>query len=145
MTWHYMHKDEMKRQGFIKNKVMAWLMVVNVDKASQIPHTNVISPTFERDDGDNVWRVWSQHHFGVIYKMHAPFTKYASYTCEWALWGNFCKHKVVILLIFTDLNNGKYHWVLLHISWNTLWWFEMHVCWFGILTIGWWCIWWLGL
>jgi hypothetical protein len=45
----------MKRQGFIKNKVMAWLVVVSVDKANWIPHINVISPTFEGDDGDDVW------------------------------------------------------------------------------------------
>jgi hypothetical protein len=32
-------------------------VVANVDKANQIPHINVISPTFEGDDGDNVWQV----------------------------------------------------------------------------------------
>jgi hypothetical protein len=69
---------------------MAWLVVLSVDKISQIPHTDVISPTFEGDDGDNVWQVWSQHHHDVIYKIRAPFTEYASCTCEWALWGNFC-------------------------------------------------------
>lgn len=30
-------------------------MVASVDKASRIPHTDVISPTFERSDGDDVW------------------------------------------------------------------------------------------
>jgi hypothetical protein len=29
-----MHQAEMKRQGFIKNKVMARLVVANVDKVS---------------------------------------------------------------------------------------------------------------
>jgi hypothetical protein len=57
----------------------------------------VISPTFEGDDGDDVWQLWSQHHV-VTYKMCAPFTKYASYICEWALWGNFCKHQIVVIL-----------------------------------------------
>jgi hypothetical protein len=36
---------------------MARLMVPSVDKINQIPHTDVISPTFEGDDGDNVWQV----------------------------------------------------------------------------------------
>jgi hypothetical protein len=44
----------MKRQRFIKNKVMAQLVAINIYKASQIPHTNVIPPTFERDDGYDV-------------------------------------------------------------------------------------------
>jgi hypothetical protein len=63
----------MKKQGFIKNKVMAQLVVANVDKASWIPHINVISSTFEGDDGDNVWWVQNQHHPSVTYKIHAPF------------------------------------------------------------------------
>jgi hypothetical protein len=33
----------------------------------------VISPTFEGDDGDNVWGLWSQHHLGITYKICAPF------------------------------------------------------------------------
>jgi hypothetical protein len=57
MAQHFIHQVEMKRQGFIKNKVMARLVVVSVDKTNQIPHTNVISPTFEGDDGDDVWLV----------------------------------------------------------------------------------------
>jgi hypothetical protein len=32
VAWHYIHQVEMKRQRFIKNKVMAWLLVANVDK-----------------------------------------------------------------------------------------------------------------
>jgi hypothetical protein len=46
----------MKRQGFIKNKVMVWFVVASVGKANQIPHTTMIPPTFEEDDGDNVWQ-----------------------------------------------------------------------------------------
>jgi hypothetical protein len=42
-----MHQVKMKRQGFVKNKVMAWLVEANVDKVNLIPHTNVISSTFE--------------------------------------------------------------------------------------------------
>ncbi len=75
----------MKRQGFIKNKVMAQLVVASVNKVSWIPHSNVISPTFEVDDGDDVWWVQSQHYPSVIYKICALFIEYASCTCEWAL------------------------------------------------------------
>ncbi len=63
----------MKKQGFIKNKVMAQLVVASVDEISWIPHIDVISPTFEGDDGDNVWGLWSQHHLGITYKICAPF------------------------------------------------------------------------
>ncbi len=47
----------MMRQGFITNKVMAQLVIVSVDKVNHIPHTDVISLTFEGDDGDDVWQV----------------------------------------------------------------------------------------
>ncbi len=93
----------MKRQGFIYNKVMVQLVVASVDKASRIPHINVIPPTFEGDDGDNLWWVQSQQHHDVIYEIHAPFTKYTSCTCEWALWSNFCNHQIIILLICIDI------------------------------------------
>jgi hypothetical protein len=98
-----MHQAKTKKQGFIKNKVMVQLLVANVDKASWISHINVIPPTFERDDGGDVWQVQSQHHYGVTYKIHAPFTKYTSCFCEWALQSKFCKHQIVILLTCIDL------------------------------------------
>jgi hypothetical protein len=50
-----MHQANMKKQGFIKNKVMAQLVVASANKTSWIPHIDVISPTFEGDDGDDVW------------------------------------------------------------------------------------------
>jgi hypothetical protein len=52
-----MHQAEMKRQGFVKNKVMAQLVVASINKVSWIPHTDMIPPTFEGDDGDNLWQV----------------------------------------------------------------------------------------
>jgi hypothetical protein len=52
-----MHQAEMKRQWFIKNKVMARLVMANVDKTNRIPHVDMISPTSEGDDGDDVWQV----------------------------------------------------------------------------------------
>ncbi len=54
MAQHYMHQAKMKKQGFIKNKTWHHLWWQNVDKASWIPHIDVISPTFEEDDGDDV-------------------------------------------------------------------------------------------
>jgi hypothetical protein len=84
-------------------------VVASVDKANQISHTNVISPTFEGDDGDGVWWVQNQHHPNVTYKVRALVTEYASCTCEWPLRGNFCKHQIVILLMCTNLYNEEYH------------------------------------
>jgi hypothetical protein len=49
-----MHQVKMKNQRFIKNKVIAWLVMVSVDKVNQIPHTDVISPPFGGHDGDDV-------------------------------------------------------------------------------------------
>jgi hypothetical protein len=46
-------------------------VVVSVDKTSWIAHIDVISPTFEGDDGDDVWWVRSQHHPNITYKIHA--------------------------------------------------------------------------
>jgi len=34
---------------------MARLVVASVDKTNRIPHIDVISSTFEGDDGDDVW------------------------------------------------------------------------------------------
>jgi len=42
MAQHYMHQMEMKKWGFIKNKVVAQFVVASVEKAFMIPHTNVI-------------------------------------------------------------------------------------------------------
>jgi hypothetical protein len=63
----------MKKQGFIKNKVMAQLVVASVDKVGWIPHTNVIPPTFEGDDGDDVWWVQSQYHPSIASRF-MPFS-----------------------------------------------------------------------
>jgi len=96
---HYMDKKRWKGKGLIKNKVVAQFMVANVEKAFMIPthqcglaNTNV-----------SAWLVQNQHHLGVTYNFHAPFTKYASYTCEWALCKNLCKHQIVIFITCTNL------------------------------------------
>jgi hypothetical protein len=52
---HFMHQTKMKKQGLIKSNVMAQLVATNIYKVNQIPYTNVIPPTFEGDDGDDVW------------------------------------------------------------------------------------------
>ncbi len=62
---------EMKKQGFIKNKVMARPMATSIEKLSWISHTDLLPPTFEGNDGDNLWQVQSQQHHGVTYKIHA--------------------------------------------------------------------------
>jgi len=92
MAHHYVHQAEMKRQGFIKNKVIMWLVMASVKKVSWNPHTDVLPPTFEGDDGDDLWRPQSQEHPIVAHKICAPFTKYTSCTYKWALRSNFCNH-----------------------------------------------------
>jgi len=56
----------------------------SVDKVSQIPHTNVISPTFE---GQMVMMFGGckANTILVLFIRYVPFSQYASCTCEWAL------------------------------------------------------------
>ncbi len=51
--------------GFIKNKVIVWLVMANVEKTSRNPHTDVFPPTFEGDDGDDLW--WLQSRASYCY------------------------------------------------------------------------------
>jgi len=44
-----MHTLEMKKKGFIKNKVMEAIITWNVEKAALIPFAHVYQPTFESD------------------------------------------------------------------------------------------------
>jgi len=46
---HYMHTLEMKKKGFIENKVMEAIITWNVEKVALIPFTHVYQPTFESD------------------------------------------------------------------------------------------------
>jgi hypothetical protein len=46
-------------------------VVTSIEKANWISHIDVLPPTFEGDDGDNLWWVQSQQHHGVTYKIHA--------------------------------------------------------------------------
>jgi hypothetical protein len=52
-----MHTLEMKKKGFIKNKVMKAIITRNVQKAALIPLTHVYQPTLE---SDGIWGVQSQ-------------------------------------------------------------------------------------
>jgi len=44
-----MHTLEMKKRGFIKNKVMEAIITWSVEKAALIPLTHVYQPTFKND------------------------------------------------------------------------------------------------
>jgi len=57
-------------------------VATSVDMALLIPHIDVIHPTLEGENNVNVWMVQSQTQFDVVCNFHAPFTKYASCTCE---------------------------------------------------------------
>lgn len=72
----------MKKCEFIKNKVVQWLVTMNVDKERLIAHTNVVQFILEGEDDVNVWRVKDQTHPNVIYNPNFTFTEYASSTCE---------------------------------------------------------------
>ncbi len=46
---HYMHTLEMKKKGFIKNKVMEAIITRSVEKTTLIPLSHVYQPTLESD------------------------------------------------------------------------------------------------
>ncbi len=98
---HYMHTLEMKKKGFIKNKVMEAIVTRSVEKAALIPFTHVYQPTLEND---GAWVVQSQCIPNVIYTLKFPFTEMFCCTCEWALRGNMCKHQIVVILTCTDIS-----------------------------------------
>jgi hypothetical protein len=77
-----MHTLEMKKKGFIKNKVMEAIITQSVEKAALIPLTHVYQPTLKND---GAWGVRSQHLLNVIYVVKFPFTEIFCCTCEWAL------------------------------------------------------------
>jgi hypothetical protein len=49
-----MHTLEMKKKGFIKNKVVEAIVIKSVEKATFIPFTHVYQLTFE---SDGIWVV----------------------------------------------------------------------------------------
>jgi hypothetical protein len=52
---HYMCTIEMKKCGFIKNKVMECIEITSIEKATLIPHTNV---THRIDDSNEIGHAW---------------------------------------------------------------------------------------
>jgi hypothetical protein len=98
---HYMHTLEMKKRGFIKNKVMEVTITQSVEKVTLNPLTHVYQPTLE---SDGAWGVWSQCLPNVIYMVKFPFTKIFCCTCEWALRGNMCKHQIVVIFTCTYIS-----------------------------------------
>jgi hypothetical protein len=100
---HYMHTTKMKKHGFIRNKVVECIVKTNVEKATLIPHTNVIHKIDDSNEVGHAWMVQNQQHLNMTYKVPLPFTKYVCCTCEWALCENLCKHQVAIFLTCTDL------------------------------------------
>jgi hypothetical protein len=96
-----MHTLEMKKKGFIKNKVMEAIITQSVEKVALIPFTHVYQPTLE---SDGAWGVWSQRLPNVIYTMKFPFTEIFCYTCEWALRRNMRKHQIVVILTCINIS-----------------------------------------
>jgi len=98
-----MHTTEMKKRGFIRNKIVECIVKTNVEKATLIPHTNVTHGIDDSNETGHAWMVQNQQHPNITYKVPLPFTKYACCTCEWALRGNLCKHQVAIFFTCIDL------------------------------------------
>ncbi len=79
---HYIHTLEMKKKGFITNKVVEAIVTQSVENATLIPLIHVYQPTFE---SDGVWGVQSQCLPNVIYVVKFPFTEISCCTCEGVL------------------------------------------------------------
>jgi hypothetical protein len=52
---HYMHTIEMKKCGFIRNKVVEHIVKTSIEKATLIPHTNV---THGINDSNKIGHEW---------------------------------------------------------------------------------------
>jgi hypothetical protein len=74
-----MHTLEMKKKGFIKNKVMEAIITQSVEKVALIPLTHVYQPTPEND---GTWGIRSQCLPNVTCVVKFPFTEIFCYTCE---------------------------------------------------------------
>jgi len=74
----YMHTMEMKKQKFIKNKLLEVIVKKCVEKVTLILFTHVAQPTFENS---GAWVVWSQRRVNVTHQMRYPFVWYACCTC----------------------------------------------------------------
>jgi hypothetical protein len=79
---HYMHTAEMKKRRFIRNKVVECIVKTNVEKATLIPHTNVMHGIDDSNETGHAWMVRNQQHLNMTYKVPLPFTKYVCFTYE---------------------------------------------------------------
>jgi hypothetical protein len=98
-----MHTAEMKKCGFIKNKVVEHIVKASIEKATLIPHTNVTHGIDDSNELRQAWMIQNQQHLNMTYKVPLLFTKYAYCTCEWVLRGNLCKRQIAILFTCIDL------------------------------------------
>jgi hypothetical protein len=51
---------------------MERIVKANIKEVELIPPTHVLQPTFEGDEDDGIWMVWSQQHSNVVYKLQSP-------------------------------------------------------------------------
>ncbi len=77
-----MHTAEMKKRRFIRNKVVECIVKTNVEKATLIPHTNVMHGIDDSNETGHAWMVRNQQHLNMTYKVPLPFTKYVCFTYE---------------------------------------------------------------
>jgi hypothetical protein len=54
---HHMHIAEMKKRGFIRNKVVECIVKTNVEEATLILHTNVTHGIDDSNETDHAWMV----------------------------------------------------------------------------------------
>jgi hypothetical protein len=54
---HHMHTAEMKKCGFIINKVMECIVKMSIEKATLIPHTNVTHGIDDSNETGHAWMV----------------------------------------------------------------------------------------
>jgi hypothetical protein len=57
---YYMHTVEMKKWGFMKNKVVEHIVKVSIEKVALIPHTHVTHGINDLNKTNHAWMVWSQ-------------------------------------------------------------------------------------
>jgi hypothetical protein len=96
-----MHTLEMKKKGFIKNKVTKAIVTWTMEKVTLIPFTHVYQPTLKSDEA---WGIWSQHLPNIIYVVKFPFTEISCCTCEWPLLGSMGKHQIMVIFTCTYIS-----------------------------------------
>jgi len=106
---HYMHTLEMKRNGFIKNKVMEAIITRNVEKATFIPLTHVYQT--------NPWKWWNLGCTEPMRWNSHPLKYFVTHVNGHC--GHFHMHGHV---------SKEYHSLMWNMVWITLWRVGSHVC-----------------